>query len=142
MSKFDYLRAKFGQFIKFAVVGCSNTIVNLAVYYFCIFLGAHYLLAYTSGFLISVCNAFFWNSKYVFVNKQETSTYKAFIKVFASYGFSFLLSVALMSLLVEICDVSSFIAPVLKMMITIPLNFILNKIWAFKDRKVKCAKET
>lgn len=141
MVKFNYLWKKFEQFIKFAIVGCSNTIINLAVYYFCIFLGIHYLLAYTLGFLISVCNAFFWNNKYVFVNKHETSIFKAFIKVFASYGFSFLLSVVLMSLLVEICNVSSLIAPILKMIVTIPLNFFLNKIWAFKDRKDKCMKE-
>lgn len=122
------------QFIKFAIVGCSNTIINLAVYYLCIYLGVHYLIAYTLGFLVSVCNAFYWNNKYVFKNKQEQSIMKAFIKVLASYGFTFLLSIALMSLLVEILNVSSYIAPILKMVITIPLNFFLNKIWAFKDK--------
>lgn len=138
---FNMVSNKFGQFIKFAIVGCSNTIISLAVYYLCIFLGVNYLLAYTLGFLISVCNAFFWNNKYVFVNKQETSISKAFVKVFASYGFSFLLSIVLMSLLVEVCSVSSLIAPILKMAIVIPLNFVLNKIWAFKDRKDKGAEE-
>ncbi|MBD5524304.1 MAG: GtrA family protein [Lachnospiraceae bacterium] len=141
MEKIDVLWEKFGQFIKFAIVGCSNTIINLAVYYLCIFLGVNYLLAYTLGFLISVCNAFFWNNKYVFVNKKETSIFKAFVKVFASYGFSFLLSIVLMSLLVEVCSISSLIAPILKMVVTIPLNFVLNKIWAFKDRKDKGAEE-
>lgn len=141
MKKVDCLWEKFGQFIKFAIVGCSNTIINLAVYYFCIFLGVNYLLAYTLGFLTSVCNAFFWNNKYVFVNKQETSIFKAFVKVLASYGFSFLLSIVLMSLLVEVCNISSLIAPILKMIVTIPLNFVLNKIWAFKDKKVKRTEE-
>lgn len=128
--------AKFGQFIKFGIVGCTNTIINLAVYYLCLYLGAHYLVAYTLGFLVSVCNAFFWNNKYVFKDKQEKSLFRAFIKVFASYGASFLLSVLLMSILVEMLNISSIIAPILKMVITIPLNFVLNKIWAFKDRKV------
>ena len=131
----------FGQFIKFAIVGCSNIAINLAVYYLCLFLGINYLIAYTLGFLVSVCNAFFWNYKYVFVNKQETSIIKAFVKVVASYGFSFLLSLVLMTLLVEIFHISSFIAPVLKMIVTIPLNFVMNKIWAFKDRKNKYPEE-
>lgn len=134
MKKIEFLWRKCGQFIKFTIVGCSNTMINLAVYYFCIFWGLNYLLAYTLGFLLSVCNAFFWNNKYVFVNKHETSIIKAFIKVFASYGFSFLLSIVLMTLLVEICSVSSVIAPILKMIITVPLNYILNKLWAFRDR--------
>ena len=59
---------------------------------------------------------------------------RAFAKVLASYGFTFLLSIVLMSLLVEILNISSYIAPILKMVITIPLNFILNKVWAFKDK--------
>lgn len=127
---------KFGQFIKFGIVGCSNTLINLAVYYVCLYLGAHYLLAYTLGFLVSVCNAFYWNNKYVFENKQEKNLLKAFTKVFASYGISFLLSVFLMSIMVEILNISSVIAPILKLAITIPLNFGLNKVWAFKDKKV------
>ena len=134
LTKFNLKWEKIGQFIKFAIVGLSNTIINLSIYYFCIFIGLHYLIAYTLGFLISVCNAFFWNNKYVFVNKQETNIFKAFIKVFASYGFSFLLSIVLMALLVEICNISSLVAPIIKMMVTIPLNFFLNKIWAFKDK--------
>lgn len=127
------LMKKSEQFIKFAIVGCSNTLINLTIYYFGIFVGIHYILSYILGFLVSVCNAFFWNNKYVFKNKQEKNLFKAFVKVIASYGFSFLLSLLLMSIFVELVGVSSYIAPILKMAITIPLNFVLNKVWAFKD---------
>lgn len=105
------------------------------MYYLCIFLGAHYLLAHTAGFMVSVCNAFFWNNRYVFKNKQEKSLLKAFIKVLTSYGFSFILSVILMSIMVELIGIPSVIAPLLKMIITIPINFVPNKVWAFKDTK-------
>lgn len=125
--------SRFEQFIKFAIVGASNTIINLSVYYLCIYLGAHYLLAYTAGFIVSVCNAFFWNNRYVFKNKQEKNLVKAFIKVLTSYGFSFVLSVILMSIMVELIGIPSVVAPLLKMVITIPINFVLNKVWAFKD---------
>ncbi len=127
---------KIGQFIKFGLVGISNTLISLAVYYLLVYFGVHYLIAYTLGFVISVCNAFYWNNKYVFRNKQEKSLVKAFLKVFASYGVSFFLSVILMTLLVEMAGISSLIAPVLKLIITIPLNFMLNKIWAFKDKRL------
>lgn len=126
---------KLGQFIKFGIVGCSNTLINLAVYYLCLYLGINYIIAYTLGFLVSVCNAFYWNNKYVFKNKQEKSLVRAFIKVFASYGFSFVLSLVMMSLMVEILNISFVIAPVLKLVVTIPINFLLNKVWAFKDTK-------
>ena len=96
---------KIGQFIKFVIVGCSNTIINLAVYYSFLYLGCNYLIAYVCGFCISVCNAFYWNNKYVFKNKQEKSILRAFLKVFASYGTSFILSVILISGMVELLNI-------------------------------------
>lgn len=125
-----------GQFIKFAIVGCSNTIINLTVYYLCLYFGLHYILAYTIGFLISVCNAFYWNNKYVFKDKQENNLVKAFFKVLASYGLSFFISIILMGILVDKLGISTYIAPLLKMAITIPMNFVLNKVWAFKDKRI------
>lgn len=127
---------RFEQFIKFGIVGISNTVISLAVYYLLLHFGVHYIIAYTAGFLLSVCNAFYWNNKYVFKDKQETSLVKAFFKVLASYGFSFLFSLGLMSVLVELLNIPSVIAPVRKMAVTIPLNFVLNKVWAFKDKKI------
>lgn len=125
----------FGQFIKFGIVGLSNTIISLGVYYLCLFVHIHYLTAYTAGFLMSVINSFYWNNKYVFRNKKERSLLMIFVKVLTSYGVSFLFSMLLISFMVEILKVSSTIAPILKMAITIPLNFVLNKVWAFKDKK-------
>ncbi len=129
------LWCKLNQFIKFGIVGVSNTVVNLLVYYICISFGTHYLLAYTIGFLASVGNAFFWNNKFVFKNKEENSIPRAFLKVLASYSFSFFLSVILMSIMVELLYISSVMAPILKLVITVPINFMLNKLWAFKDKK-------
>ncbi len=123
------------QFVKFSAVGCSNVLINLGVYYLCVYVGIYYLVAYTAGFLVSVLNAFYWNNKFVFKNKKEKSILKAFLKVLASYGFSFILSIILMSVMVEALGISSMVAPILKMIITIPINFLLNKVWAFKDKR-------
>lgn len=137
MSAFVWAWHRSEQLIKFALVGCSNTIISLAVYYIMHgILGAHYLVAYTLGFLVSVCNAFYWNNKYVFKDKQEASLIRAFIKLVASYGTSFLLSLVLMGFMVELLQIPSLIAPILKLAVTIPLNFVLNKLWVFKDKKI------
>lgn len=124
------------QMIKFALVGCSNTAINLSVFYLLhSFFGIHYIIAYTCGFVISVCNAFFWNNRYVFKDKEEKNLVKAFIKLVSSYGLSFLLSVLLISIMVELIGIPSVIAPLLKLFVTIPLNYILNKVWVFKDKR-------
>ena len=54
------------QFIKFGLVGVSNTVVNYLVYIFFVFIGVHYVIANILGFLISVLNAFYWGNRYVF----------------------------------------------------------------------------
>lgn len=121
------------QFLKFGMVGVSNTLISLGCYYLLVYLGVHYLLANAVGFLISVCNSYFWNSRYVFKEKKEQSGLRAFIKVFCSYGVSFCLSSVLMVLFVQVMGISEYLAPILRLVFTIPLNFVMNKLWAFKE---------
>ena len=125
------------QFIKFGIVGFSNTLISLAVYYILLFFGWNYLLANTMGFLISVCNAFFWNYQYVFKDKTETSIPKSFSKVFITYGISYLVSTFLIWLMVDIMHISEWLAPLIRLVVTVPLNFVLNKLWAFRKREKK-----
>lgn len=119
------------QFIKFGIVGISNTIISLAVYYILIFLNFNYILANTIGFVVSVLNAYYWNSRYVFENSTEKSG-KRLLKTFISYGCTFLLSTLLLFIMVDCLHISQLIAPIINLIVTVPLNFLLNKFWAFK----------
>ena len=118
------------QFIKFGIVGLSNTFIALAVYYGLLWLGVNYLISNTISWIVSVFNAFYWNNKYVF--KNENTWLKALIRTYISYGFSFLLGTLLLYVFVDWLGVSKVIAPLLLLIITIPLNFLLNKFWTFK----------
>ena len=118
------------QFLKFCVVGLSNTVISLAVYYIILYFGAHYVIASILSFIISVLNAYYWNYKYVFNTKSDIL--KSLIKTHTSYGFSYVLSTTLLIILVEYYNISELLAPILVLVITVPLNFILNKFWAFK----------
>jgi len=122
------------QFFKFGIVGVSNTLISLGCYYLLVWLGAHYLLANTVGFVLSVINSYVWNSRFVFKEKTERSEAKAFAKVFLSYGVSFCLSSVLMLLFVQVLGISEYLAPILRLVFTIPLNFFMNKLWAFKEK--------
>ena len=57
---------------------------------------------------------------------------KKLAKTYLCYGATFLLSTGLLFLEVEILHWSAVISPVLNLLITIPLNFLLNKFWAFQ----------
>lgn len=135
MSKFaEKIKKIIMQFVKFGIVGLSNTLISLVAYYLLVYLGCHYIIANTVGFILSVVNAFYWNNKYVFLNRQEKNLKKAFVKVFVSYGGSFLLSTVLITVFVEILHISEWLAPILRLVVTVPINFVMNKLWAFRDK--------
>lgn len=122
------------QFLKFGIVGISNTLISLAVYYlFLWFDPTLYLLGNIVGWFVSVANAFFWNNKYVFQSKSSdmAAFLKKLGKTYLSYGVTFLLSTVLLYLEVEVLNWSTVVSPVLNLLITIPLNFLLNKFWTF-----------
>lgn len=119
------------QFIKFGLVGISNTLISLVTYYFLFFLGVNYLIANATGFVVSVLNSYYWNNKYVFC-KTKKGHLIPLIKTFMSYGFTFILSTGLLFVMVQYAKISEIIAPIATLIITIPINFFMNKFWAFK----------
>ena len=118
------------QFIKFSIVGFSNTVISLFVYYVLLWLECNYLIANAMSWIVSVFNAFYWNNKYVF--KNENTWIKALIRTYISYGCSFILGSLILIVLIEFFKVSDIIAPLIILVITIPLNFLMNKFWTFK----------
>lgn len=135
MLNLDNYKQTFIQFMKFGIVGLSNTVISLLVYYIFVYLGVNYIIANALGFCVSVINAFYWNNKYVFDDKTETNVKKAFFKVFISYGGSFCISTVLIFIMVDILHISEFLAPLLRLIVTVPINFTMNKLWAFRKRK-------
>lgn len=118
------------QFVKFGIVGVSNTAIGLGTYYLFLYLGCHYMVANVLSWLISVFNAYFWNNRYVF--KNEVAWIRALVKTYLSYGFSFLAGCLCLYALVEWMGISDKIAPLLTLLLTIPMNFLLNKFWTFR----------
>lgn len=129
------------QFIKFGVVGLSNTIISYLIYALLTYIGMSYVLANIIGFVISVLNSFYWNNKYVFKEgSQNRNLLNSLLKTFVAYGSTgLILNNILLILLVEYFEISKYFAPILVLIVTIPLNFVINKYWSFKtsDRKEK-----
>lgn len=128
-----YVNMMIFQYIKFGLVGISNTLIGLAVYYFCLYvLHLFPQLCNLFGFIISVLNAYHWNLRWVFKTNGSKNT---LLKFFSIYFFTYLLSAGLLYLWVGILQISAMIAPLLSLCITVPTNFFLSKFWAFKERK-------
>ena len=127
------------QFIKFGIVGVGNTLISLGVYWLCFYVFHwHYQVSNVVSFVVSVVNAYYWNSRFVFKTGADYTFMqhvKAFFKAFVSYGSTFLLNTVLLTVWVEMCGIDAGIAPLINLLITIPLNFLLNKFWAFRHHK-------
>lgn len=128
----------FMQFVKFGIVGLSNTLISYVSYLFFIFLECHYLVASVLSFIISVTNSFYWNNKYVFKERlgERRSWWQTYIKTFMAYALTgLILNNILLVLWVDILCISEIIAPLINLIVTIPLNYVINKYWAFRGNK-------
>ena len=120
------------QFIKFGIIGASNTIVSTSIYYVFIWMNPKlYFVGNVAGWIVSVFNSFYWNNRFVFKN-SEYSWWQKLLRTYMAYGGSFLLGSITLAIMVSGLGVSEWLAPWINMIVTIPLNFILNKFWAFK----------
>jgi len=125
----------FIQFFKFGVVGFSSTAISYGIYSLIVYLGFHYIIASVISFFISVLNSFFWNNKYTFKKDtgQKRSILQSLVKTYISYAFTGLVVANILTIIfIEIFHISKYIAPLLVLVITIPLNFVINRQWAFR----------
>lgn len=139
----DELFANLMQFVKFGIVGASNTVVAYGLYLASLFVirkagilpKSGYLAAQVISFVLSVLWAFYWNNKYVFQVEEggERVIWKALLKTYVSYSFTGLfLNSFLLILWVNIFHISEILAPLMNLIVSVPINFIMNKLWAFK----------
>jgi len=142
-----YARGYSANLIKthfmFGIVGVSNTLISYILYVVSLLIfqklnwfgKVDYLVAQMIAFILSVLWSFYWNNKMVFVKEegQQRNLWKALIKTYISYSFTGLfLNSALLVLWVDVLHISEFVAPIVNLLISVPLNFIINKFWAFK----------
>ena len=124
------------QFVKFGLVGVSNTLVSWICYYIILWIDDNlYMLGSLVGTVVSIANAFIWNDRFVFKGQENDwkNRLKRLGKTYVSYGGTSLLSVLLLWIEVQLFGVSKVIAPVVNLLITIPINFLINKFWTFRN---------
>lgn len=130
------------QFLMFGIVGITNTIISyvlnilvlLAVRPFEV--SWDYVVGNIVSFILSVLWSFYWNNHFVFTveDGKQRQVGKALLKTYISYGCTgIILNNVLSWLWISILGISKYIAPLINLIISVPLNFIINKFWAFKE---------
>lgn len=148
------------QFFKFGLVGLSNTLISETVYVVIVCLKGHYLFASTTGFVLSIFNAYYWNNCYVFKedeNLEKRVWWKVLIKTFIAYLWGFLANLLLLVLWIDVLRIANCMEPVagllnrwgvsfldaedlgnlfaegINLVLVLPMNYLINKLWAYRQ---------
>ncbi len=148
------------QFLKFGLVGLSNTLISEAVYAVIVCLKGHYMLASATGFILSIFNAYYWNNRYVFKEdetREKRIWWQVLLKTFIAYLWGFLANLALLVLWIDILHISDYLEPIarlchqwdlrflsaevlgnlfaegINLILVLPMNYLVNKLWAYQQ---------
>ena len=127
------------QFIQFGLVGASNSVIYLGIYYLFTWVSdTTYMamLGHIMAWIISVGNSYVLNSKFTF-SQSKVIWWKALLKVYAGYSFCFISSTLLTYLQMEVLSVPSGFVPIINLLLSGPVNFLIIKHWSFRNSKNK-----
>ena len=148
MKLMDKLTAKLNEkqkdtlirLFRFCCVGAVNTIVDYAVYALVLWILPEkwswaYIPAQALGFIVGTLNAYFMNGSWVFKEKGEKRRKgkTILLRTFIGYAVTFLLAEGLLMLWIEVFGINQYIAKLLNLCVTIPLNYLINRFWTFRE---------
>jgi len=152
------------QFVKFGLVGVSNTLISYAVEmlgYYVLFVRSSFagivaaldamgvaatgeqvrvIVVTLLSFVISVTNSYYWNSRYVFKSGEKRSVRDhagAYLRTVACYALTGILLSPAIKLWLGNAGIPFWATSLLSLLVTIPLNFLMNKFWAFARKGEK-----
>ena len=134
------------QFVKFALVGVTNTLMSTFINWGTLLLldqlggfeGIDKYIGNTVAFILSVLWSYMLNSKFVFKESEDGEKrvwWKTLLKTYAAYAFTGLgLSNIIAWLCVDVWGISKYIAPLINLVISVPINYVMNKFWAYRQK--------
>lgn len=161
MGQENKINAAMIQFVKFGLVGVSNTLVSYIIYAVVFSMSANYFFSNIIAWLLSVLHAYFWQNIFVFrqdINAKKRTWWHVLLKTYTAYAFTGLfLNNVLSWLWISVIDISQYCepiieflaargleltdyqfagyaGPILNMVVAIPINFFMNKCWAYKQK--------
>lgn len=119
------------QLVRFAMVGASGYVVNLAVFALCVHvLSIDYHIAAPIAFVVSVLNNFWWNRHWTFAAKKDHPAGQA-VRFFAvsllAFGFTYVVLLVLVD-----AGMMKVLAQAIAIAAGTPLSFVGQKLWSFR----------
>lgn len=119
------------QFIKFALVGVVNTMIDFSVYAgFVLWFDVHYLLANIFAFIAAASNSYLLNRRWTFRSADPRWRAQA-AKYFTVLAIGFGLNELILYALVEHGSFGKFVGKGIAIVVVLFWNFGANKLWTF-----------
>jgi dolichol-phosphate mannosyltransferase len=123
--------ANWVQLFKFALVGASGYVVNLAVFALLVeLLDVHHIPSAIGAFSVAVMNNFLWNRHWTFRATDGHAGFQA-ARFFAVSLAALGVNLVVLSLLVDVASAPELPSQALAVAVAMPVNFIGNKLWTF-----------
>jgi putative flippase GtrA len=119
------------QFVKFGIVGVSNTLITFAVYTLLLKgFGVWYLAASAIGFVVGAVNGFLWNRRWTFRGHVGDAMTPVRWGIVQGCGLG--LNLGLLYLLVHDAGLDELLGQAFATVVVTVLTFIANRAWTFR----------
>lgn len=123
------------KFIRFSIVGVGNTVVNWIIFFILNACGIYYIISNIIAYAVATINSYIWNSLWVFKYGQGLKINTS-VKFFILNLIGLTVNTSIMYVLVDIFNFKKFVALVIASIFVVIMNYTVNKLWVFREKKV------
>ena len=125
-------KSEIKKFIRFIIVGISNTIITLSVIFILSNLfKIDYRISNIIGYFIGLINSFIWNKKWTF--KTNNKFRKEIVPFFTMFLISYSINLGIVIFFTEILLFNTNICQIIGMFFYTITNYIGNRYWTFNN---------
>ena len=134
------LYKKHGEGINYLIFGFLAFVLNYILYFiFADAVAMHYMAATGLSWVLTVVFAYWTNRTFVFKsrNKEKKAIVTEFVSFIGARVATEVLELGLMYLMVDVMAINDKISKLVCQVLVILANYVLSKIWIFKDTSGK-----
>lgn len=131
---------KHEEGINYLIFGFLAFVLNYILYFiFADAIAMHYMAATGLSWVLTVVFAYWTNRTFVFKSqsKETASVVQEFVSFIGARIATEVLELVLMYVMVDLCQVNDKISKLVCQVIVILANYVLSKIWIFRDTSKK-----
>ena len=127
---------KYGEIIRYLIVGVLTTLVSVLSYYVCArIFTIGYMISTVLSWIISVLFAFITNKYFVFQSESgdKNRIFRECIDFFGCRIITLIIEIIIMWLFVDMIHVDDMISKIVVQFIVVVLNYVFSKLFVFQN---------